>query len=196
MILSPGSVARVGLLVIVAVLLDISGVSGVRLLGGYADLLPLLVGAAALYGGSLAGAATGFFAGLLADLLLGQTLGTSSLVLTVVGYWVGSYRELRDSGHGLLPLVVGSAASLAYVVGIAAVSFMLEVSGASVSLLVLRDMVVTVFLNTLISLPVFVAIRKVLRPVLEVDPLERRRRRRAATIERGPIGLRGLEIGR
>jgi rod shape-determining protein MreD len=195
-ILTPGTVIRLALLVIATVLLEISAVSGVRVLGGNADLVALLVGAAALYGGSLAGAATGFFAGLLMDLLLGQSLGLSSLVLTVVGYWVGSYRELRDSGHGLLPIVVGAASSLAYVVGIAVVSFMLEVSGASVSALVLRDMFVQVLLNTVIALPVFVVIRRVLRPVLVVDPLERRRRRRVSSKDAGPIGLRGLEIGR
>jgi hypothetical protein len=35
----------------------------------------------------------------------------------------------------------------------------------------------------------------VVRRVLVVDPLERRRRRRTVE-ESGPIGLRGLEIGR
>jgi rod shape-determining protein MreD len=109
LILTPGTVIRLGLLVVAVVLLEISGVSGIRVLGGNADLVPLLVGAAALYGGSLAGASTGFFAGLLMDLLLARTLGLSSLVLGVVGYGVGSYRELRVSGHVLLPLVVGAA---------------------------------------------------------------------------------------
>src|SRR4051794_19862673 len=147
------------------VLLEISGVSGIRILGGTADLVPLLVGAVALYGGALAGAATGFFTGLLLDLLLGQSLGLSSLVLTLVGYWVGSYRELRDSGHGLLPIVVGAAASVGYVPGIAVVSFMLE-TNSSVSLLAVRAMFLTILLNTLLAMPFFIFVRRVLRPVL------------------------------
>ncbi|HEX8856005.1 MAG TPA: rod shape-determining protein MreD [Thermoleophilaceae bacterium] len=195
MIVTPGAIVRLGVLALVTVLLDISGFSGIHVLGGTADLVPLLVGAVALYGGALAGAGTGFATGLLLDLLLGQSLGLSSLVLTLVGYWVGSYRELRDSGHGLLPLVVGAAASVGYVVGIAIVSFMLE-TNSSVSVLALRSMLLTIFLNTLIAMPFFILVRRVLRPVLVVDPLERRRRRRTVAGESGPIGLRGLEIGR
>jgi rod shape-determining protein MreD len=194
-ILTPGAIVRLGLLALLTVLVDISGMSGIHVLGGTADLVPLLVGAVALYGGALAGAATGFATGLLLDLLLGQSLGLSSLVLTLVGYWVGSYRELRDSGHGLLPIVVGAAASVGYVVGIAIVSFMLE-TNSSVSVLALRSMFLTILLNTLLAMPFFILVRRVLRPVLVVDPLERRRRRRTVAGESGPIGLRGLEIGR
>ena len=74
----------------------------------------------------------------------------------------------------------------------AAVSFMLDV-GARVSPLVIRDMVLTVLLNALLSLPVFFLVRRVLRPSLAVDPLELGRRRRPPR-ETGPLGLRGLEI--
>jgi hypothetical protein len=42
---------------------------------------------------------------------------------------------------------------------------------------------------------VFAFVRRVLRSVLMADPMESRRRR-AQTRETGPIGLRGLEIGR
>jgi hypothetical protein len=80
----------------------------------------------------------------------------------------------------------------AWVLAFAAVSFMLDV-GATVSPLVLREMLVTVLLNTLLALPVFVGCRWLLRPVLAVDPLEVRARRRAPR-ETGPLGLRGLEV--
>jgi hypothetical protein len=74
----------------------------------------------------------------------------------------------------------------------AAVSFMLDV-GARVSPYVIRDMVVTVVLNALLAIPVFVGIRRVLRPSLTVDPIELGRRRQAPRAT-GPLGLRGLEI--
>ena len=48
-------------------------------------------------------------------------------------------------------------------------------------------------LNALLAMPVFVLVRRLLRPVLAVDPLELRRRRRAP-LAAGPIGLRGLEV--
>ena len=63
---------------------------------------------------------------------------------------------------------------------------------ASVSALVLRDAVVTTILNVVIAVPLFGLVRRVIRPVLLAKPVGRRRR--AATRETGPLGLRGLEI--
>ena len=53
-------------------------------------------------------------------------------------------------------------------------------------------MFMTILLNTIVALPTFWLIRRILRPVLKVDPT--RRKRRATPIESGPIGLRGLEV--
>jgi rod shape-determining protein MreD len=191
-ILGPGAFLRVGLLLMLAVLLQISVVSQIGILGGYADLTPLVVAAVAYYGGSVAGSATGFAAGVLLDLATGATMGASSLVLTAVGYGVGRYREVRDPSHGLLPIPVGAAATAGWVTAYAAVSFMLDV-GARVSPLVIRDALVTILLGALLAIPVFVGSRKLLRPSLVVDPYQLRRRRRAPA-ETGPLGLRGLEI--
>ena len=192
MIATPGAFGRVALIAVVAVILQLSGFSQLSILGGHVDVVVLVVAAVAYYGGSVAGCATGFAAGLLLDLLSGATMGVSSLVLTAVAYAVGRFRELRDPSHGLLPLAVGAAATGGFVVAFAAVSFMLDV-GASVSALVIRDAIVTVLLNALLALPVFTGTRKLLRPVLRVDPLEVGRRRRPPR-ETGPLGLRGLEV--
>ena len=192
MIPGPAAFLRTGALVLVVVILQISGVGSIRMLGGNADLVPLVVGAVALFARSSAGATTGFFAGLLLDLLVGQPVGGAALVLTLVGWFVGRYSEVRDPAHGLMAVPVGAASTAGYVAGFALVSLMLEI-GASVSPLVFREMLVTVLLNALIALPVFALVRRVLRPVLVVDPLERRRRRRQPRAA-GPIGLRGLEV--
>jgi rod shape-determining protein MreD len=191
-IFAPGSFVRVGALLLLAVVLQLSGLSQLSILGGHLDLVVLVVAAVAFYAGSITGSATGFSAGFLLDLLSGGTMGVSSLVLTAVGYGVGRFREVRDPSHGLLPLAVGAAATGGFVVAFAAVSFMLDV-GASVSPLVIRDAIVTTLLNVLLALPVFTGVRKLLRPVLKVDPLELRRRRRPPR-ETGPLGLRGLEV--
>jgi rod shape-determining protein MreD len=191
-ILGPGAFVRVGLLLLAIVLLQISVVGQIGILGGYADLTPLAVAAVAYYGGSIAGSATGFAAGFLLDLATGATMGASSLVLTAVGYGVGRYREVRDPSHGLLPVPVGAAATAGWVTAYAGVSFMLEV-GARVSPLVIRDALVTILLGALLAIPVFVGIRKLLRPALLIDPYQLRRRRRAPR-ETGPLGLRGLEV--
>ena len=192
MILAPGTFLRVGALLLLAVVLQLSGLSQLYILGGHLDLVVLVVAAAAYYGGSTAGCATGFAAGFLLDLASGATMGISSLVLTAVGYGVGRFREVRDPSHGLLPLAVGAASTGAFLVAFAAVSFMLDV-GASVSPLVIRDAIVTTLLNVLLALPVFTGVRRLLRPALKYDPLEVRRRRRPPR-ETGPLGLRGLEV--
>ena len=192
MILSPGAFVRVGVLLLLAVVLQLSGLSQLDILGGHIDLVVLVVAAIAFYGGSVSGCAAGFCAGFLLDLLSGATMGVSSLVLTAVGYGVGRFREVRDPSHGLLPLAVAAVATGGFMVAFAAVSFMLDV-GASVSPLVIRDAIVTTLLNVLLALPVFTGVRKLLRPALRVDPLDVRRRRRAPR-ETGPLGLRGLEV--
>jgi rod shape-determining protein MreD len=192
MILSAGAFVRVGGLLLLATVLQLSAISQLEVLGGHADLMVLVVAAVAYYGGSVPGCAAGFTAGLLLDLLTGTTMGASSLVLTAVGYGVGRFREVRDPSHGLLPLAVGTVATAAWVVAFAAVALMLDI-GARVSPLVIREMVLTILLNALLALPVFTGCRKLLRPSLAVDPLELRRRRRPPR-EAGPLGLRGLEI--
>ena len=189
---TPGAFLCTGLLALVAVILQLSALGPDRLFGGQPDLIPLVVAAVAIYAGSVVGAAMGFATGFLLDLLVGGTMGASSLVLTGVGYAVGRYREVRDPAHGLMPIPVGAAATLGWLGASAAVSFMLDV-GASVSPLVFRDMLLTTALNVILALPVFALCRRVLRPALLVDPLDSRRRRRPPR-ETGPLGLRGLEV--
>jgi rod shape-determining protein MreD len=192
---SPGAFVRTGALVLLAVVIQISGVQNASVLGGTVDFIPLVVAAVAIYAGSIPGAITGFVTGLLLDMAIGQTLGLTSLVLTALGYGVGRYRDLRDPSHGLLPIPVAAAATAGYLLATAAVSFMLEIQ-SSVSLLIVRSAVITVFLNVALALPLFALVRRVLRPVLAIDPLQRMRRRGEQPTTSGPIGLRGLEVNR
>lgn len=191
MTLSASTAVRAGLIVLLGVVIQISGFAQIEVLGASPDLTPLIVAAVALWAGSAPGAITGFCVGLLLDLALGQNVGSSSLVLSAVGYAVGRFGELRDPAHGLIAIPVGAGATLGYLVAFAAVSFMLELE-ASVSALILRDAAVTTILNALLAVPVFGLVRRVLRPVLLAQPGGRRRR--AETSATGPLGLRGLEV--
>jgi rod shape-determining protein MreD len=191
-IVAPAAFLRVGLILLFAVVIQLSGFGDVRVLGAQPNLVPLAVAAVALYGGSVSGAATGFAAGLLLDLAVGQELGSSSLVLTPVGYAVGRYREIRDPAHELTAIPVAVAATIGYSAAFAAVSFMLEI-GATVNAVVFRDMVATAILNAIVALPVFSICRRLLRPSLRVDPTAHRKRRKSPR-ESGPLGLRGLEV--
>jgi rod shape-determining protein MreD len=160
------------------VVLQQAAVSQISVFGVTADLAPLVVVSVGLLAGSTAGAIMGFGTGLLVDLVLVQTLGVSSLLYIAIGYWAGRLRELRDPAHGMVPLAAGAAATAFAGLGMTVIQFLLGVE-APVSLLLLQQIVVTVLVNTLIALPIYTLVRRLLTPSLPEDP--RRRRRRAYT---------------
>ena len=169
---------RIAVLVVVVVFFQIGVVSEVPVFGVAIDLSPLVVAFVGLMCGSTIGAATGFAVGLLVDLALVQTLGLTSLIFTLVGYWCGRLRELRDPQAALTPLLVGGAATAVSLVGYSLMEFMLGVD-APVSLELLRQIVFGVLLNTIVALPMWILVRRCLIGGLPPDP--RRRRRRAYT---------------
>src|SRR3954462_1930813 len=142
-------------------LVQLGFVSQLTVFGVPADLSPLLVSAAGFYAGSIAGSVFGFPLGVFVDASLSMTLGVPSLVYTAVGYGAGRLRELRDPAHGLAPVAVGAVATAVYVIGFALLQFLLGVK-APVSLLLVRDMLMTIVLNTLIALPVYTIMRRFL----------------------------------
>jgi rod shape-determining protein MreD len=169
---------RLVALAVVAVIVQQAVVSQITLFGVSADVTPLVVMGVGLLTGSQLGAVMGFGIGLLVDVVLVQTLGVTSLLFIVIGYWCGRLRETRDPAHGLVPLAAGAAATAFAGLGMAVIQFLLGVQ-APVSLLLLQQIIVTVLINTLIALPVYAIVRRWLRPALPEDP--RRRRRRAYT---------------
>jgi rod shape-determining protein MreD len=175
---SASSVGRVAAIGLVGGILQLTTVSQVAIFGVPADLSPLLVAAIGLLCGSIAGASFGFGIGLFMDTLLAQTLGLTSLVLLAVGYGAGRLRELRDPAHALVPVAVGAAATAVATIGFSVLQFLLGVD-APVSFLLVRQILMTIVLNTLLALPVYLVCRRVLAPFLPDDP--RRRRRRAYT---------------
>ena len=162
----------------VAVVVQQAAVSQISIFGVSADLTPLAVMSVGLLAGSLAGAVMGFGTGLFVDLVLVQTLGVTSLLYIAIGYWSGRLRELRDPAHGLVPLALGATATAFAGIGMALMQFLLGVD-APVSLLLVQQILVTVLVNTLIALPVYALVRRIITPAIPDDP--RRRRRRAYT---------------
>jgi len=172
------AITRLILLGLLASILQLTAASQVSIFGVPMDLSPLIVASIGFLAGSVPGAVFGFCFGLFADTALMQTLGVTSLVLTVVGYGAGRVRELRDPAHGLAPVAVGAAATFVAAVIFTLLQFLLGVQ-APVSLLLVREILLTVVLNTVLALPVYALMRRVLLPFLPDDP--RRRRRRAYT---------------
>ncbi len=175
---SPRLIIRLVLLGLVTVVIQEAALSQVSLFGVSADLTPLMVMSVGLLTGSMTGAVMGFFTGLLVDTMLVQTLGITSLLYIAIGYWSGRLRELRDPAHGLVPLAAGAAATAVSGIGMTIIQFLLGVD-APVSLLLAQQIFITVLVNTLISLPVYALVRRIIQPALPEDP--RRRRRRAYT---------------
>jgi rod shape-determining protein MreD len=175
---SPRLLLRLLLLALGTVVIQEAAISQVSIFGISADITPLMVMSVGLLAGSLTGAVMGFATGLLVDTVLVQTLGITSLLYIAIGYWSGRLRELRDPAHGLVPLAAGAAATAVSGIGMTLIQFLLGVD-APVSLLLLQQLLVTILVNTLISLPVYAAVRRIIHPALPDDP--RRRRRRAYT---------------
>ncbi len=175
---SPKLILRLTLLALVTVVIQEAGVSQISIFGVSADVTPLMVMSVGLLAGSMTGAVVGFATGLLVDTVLVQTLGITSLLYIAIGYWSGRLRELRDPAHGLVPLAAGAAATAVAGVGMTLIQFLLGVD-SPVSLLLVQQIFITVLVNTLISLPAYAVVRRIIQPALPDDP--RRRRRRAYT---------------
>jgi rod shape-determining protein MreD len=175
---SPQAVGRLAALGLLGGIVQLTTVSQLSIFGVPADLSPLLVASVGFLCGSLTGAVFGFCLGLFVDTVLLQTLGVNSLVFTAVGYGAGRVRELRDPAHTLAPVVICAAATAISAIGFSLLQFLLGVE-APLSFQLLRQILMTIVLNTLLALPVYAVCRRVLLPYLPDDP--RRRRRRAYT---------------
>ena len=178
--------ARVAALAVVVVFFQIGVVSEVPVFGVNVDLSPLVVAFVGLLCGSMLGAVSGFAVGLLVDLALVQTLGVTSLIFTLIGYWSGRLRELRDPQAGLTPLLVGASASAASLIGYSLIEFMLGVD-APVSFELLRQIVLGIVVNSIVALPMWAIVRRALEGALPEDPRRRRRRRAYTTGGLSPL---------
>jgi rod shape-determining protein MreD len=117
----------------------------------------------ALLRGSVFGAVAGFFVGLLLDTATLGTLGVTSLLLTVGGFWIGRYGETtaRDRFHA--PFVSVAVVTGLYLFGQLLLQFMLgEPAPAGV---MLDSLPGALLLNLLLTLPVYALARRLFPPL-------------------------------
>jgi rod shape-determining protein MreD len=163
------AVARVSALVFVAAMLQAVLVSSLVIGGGAPDLLLVSVVSLGLLRGSIPGAVFGFAGGLVVDLLTLDTLGITSLVLSLAGFWAGRYAETGVRGHRTGPLLaVGVLTVLAGLFAFV-LHYMLGVE------VVARHALVTVLLPTLVlnlalALPVYALVRAAVREPETLEP--------------------------
>lgn len=178
MIFTTSIVARIAAIVLGACLVQIAALSQVVVLGTQIDIVPALVVCLGILAGSVPGAAIGFGTGLFVDVALLQPLGVSSLILLGVGYAAGRYRELYDISSALTPPLLAAGLTLAATAGFGVLQLLLGVE-APVSPLIVRDVLVKSLLNLVLAIPIYVAIRRMLRVAL-IDEAGPRRSARPA----------------
>jgi rod shape-determining protein MreD len=167
---------RGALLLFLAALVQAVVVPPYALGGGAPDLLLLVVISLGLLRGSVPGATYGFAGGLLLDLLTLETLGVTSLVLTLAGFWAGRYAETTARTRRLAPLLTAAVITVLA----ALFAFLLHyLLGEEV---VARHALVSVLLpalvwNVVLAYPVYALVRAVVqereapRPAQKVEVL-------------------------
>lgn len=185
MIFTPRIYLLVAAIVFGSVLLQLSFFSQMPLLGSVINIVPVAIISLGLLGGPVPGAVSGFAAGLLLDAALGSTLGVSSLSLMAAGYLAGRWRETYDIVSSLVPPLLAGLLTGVAVTAFAAIQLMLGVE-ATISILVVREILVQSLLAMLIAIPLFPLIRRILRPAL-VDDARPRTGRASRRASRGGI---------
>ena len=103
----------------------------------------------------------GFAAGLILDVATLGTLGVTSLLLTLAGYWAGRYGETTGRSRAHAPLVAAVAATVFIEVGGYALHSMLGEPVAARAVLVALP--AAVLWNALLAYPVFALVRRLRR---------------------------------
>lgn len=176
MILTGNMVVRIVCALVLAVILQLSFFSLVALFHVSPDILPALVVCFGLLGGTMSGAVAGFSVGLLLDCLLVAPLGGDSLVLLAVGFAAGAYRERFVFPTRAMPALCCAAATLLAELGFGAVQAMLGIDATVDSALVAKDLLLKSAFAFLLGWPLYLGLRRLLRPALVEEPRSRRRR--------------------
>jgi len=175
MILTPKILARLVAVVVLGVILQLSFFSQVAVFHTSPDMLPALVICLGLLGGTMTGAVAGFSVGFLLDCLLVEPLGGGSLVLLAVGYLAGLFRERFEIHSRLVPPLLCMGLTVLAELGFGAVELMLG-GDATVSTLVVRDMLIKGLFAFVLGWPLYLGLRRLLRPALVEDRVVRRRK--------------------
>jgi rod shape-determining protein MreD len=171
----PGG-ARLGwvlLMVIVAVVLEVSVMPYINVVDGIPDLIAPTVVVIAMLRGSLVGAVAGFGAGLLVELTSPVgTLGVLALLYLAVGAWCGRYCEREESASLLAPLLLSVVATFAVQLGYAVFQLLLG-NSMPASEFVAQLLLPTVALTALLSPPILLVGRRLLGAPRVVEPWAR-----------------------
>ncbi len=165
----PVIAVRVALVGLVVLLLQVCMVSQISVAGARGNLVLLFAIAAALETDARRGAICGFALGLAFDLLLNTPAGLSALTMALVGYTVGSAKDLVLRSSRLVNLALVAVASAGGTLLYASIAVVLGVTVDPAELPAIVAVVAVV--NVLLSTPLRWALRWAFGP-------ERQTRRR------------------
>ncbi len=157
--MSAASWLRATAVVFVAAMFQVVIVSSLVVAGGAPDLLLVVVVVLGLLRGSIPGAVLGFAGGLVVDVVTLGTLGVSSLILTLAGFWAGRYAETTGRDRRVASVIaVGTITVLAAAFGFV-LYYLLDVD------VVARHALVTALapafvLNLVLARPVYALLRR------------------------------------
>jgi len=146
----------------VAAIVQVTLLSQIDVFHGAPDLVLVTLVSIALLRGTIFGAIAGFAVGLVVDTATLQTLGVTSLLLTIAGYWIGRYGETtgRDRTHA--PFVSVAVVTFLYSLGALILHYMLG-DAVSASRVLLDAFPFELIFNLILTLPVYALCRRLFR---------------------------------
>ena len=160
---------KAGALLLFAALVQVSVTSNIHVASGHPDLLLVLVVSIALLRGPAFGASAGFWAGLVLDIASFQTLGLTSLLLTLAGYFAGRLGEVTRKSSAHPALLAVSIGTIGVAFGSAILHFMLGETMSAYEFFA-GMLLPTLALNLLLAYPLYGLCRR----IFPVAPRERR----------------------
>jgi len=155
---SGAEIARLAVLLVIAVLLQTTVAPNIRILGANPDFALIIIVCVALIRGSEIGAVFGFLTGVMVAIALMEPFGLSAFVFVVVGYFAGRYAETADLSTGFAPLLTTFAATLVANILFAMAQSLLE-RQVPMGFFLGRVLIPSLIINTLLAAPLYLVVR-------------------------------------
>jgi len=161
--MSLADVLKAAVAVFAAAVVELGLLSYVEVADAHPELTLVFVVAVGLLRGPALGAAAGFWAGLVLDTASLETLGLTSLLLTLAGYWCGRFGEATTRSSANPVLVAVALTTVGFGLGSALLHFMLGET-MPVSDFVVGVLLPSLALDLLVAYPVYRLARRLFPP--------------------------------
>ena len=161
-----GDIVKAVLLLTLVATAQIAIVNSFPLVDGHADIVLLCLVGLALLRGPIFGACAGFYAGLILDVGSLGTLGLSSLLLTIAGYWAGRFGDAtsNEKNQAARILIAVGALTIGVEIGSVIVHLLLGNQTVSVGQTIVRVLLPTLALNLILAMPAYALCKRLFPP--------------------------------